>query len=48
LSLNFSGLVQGRSHPGTREAKLPSLQKKSPLTKSGHLAFKIVIKKAKY
>jgi len=35
LSLNFSGLVQGRSHPGAVS---------TPLKKSGHLAFKIVVK----
>jgi len=39
LSLNFSGLVQSRSHPGAEKISLLS-----PLTKSGHLAFKIVIK----
>jgi len=37
LSLNFSGLVQDRSHPGAKYF--------APLTKSGHLAFKIVIKR---
>jgi len=40
LSLNFSGLVQGHS-------QLKARGRSPPLTKSGNLAFKIVIKKRK-
>jgi len=48
LLLDFSGLVQGRSHPGARGlSPHPEKIPLPPLTKSGHLAFKIVIKKGK-
>jgi len=40
--------VQGRSHLGAREAKPPPEKNfSSPLTKSGYLAFKIVMKRGK-